>query len=179
MRDSLLPAVSSFCSGLSPVRPIFAETKNQWARDDPAFVVITSVLVAVASAAYCVAYAPLPSHPVLAHAAVPYLQSLPMLRTPRPTPTAVPPAAPGRFGDTFFRSVLTILSAVVVDFLLLGCVLATSGWWDHSAPLRTRCLQQQPATGALAPLDQACSTGARQALVQPVSSGDGDAQPRG
>lgn len=32
-----------------------AETKNQWARDDPAFVVITSLLVAVAAAAYCVA----------------------------------------------------------------------------------------------------------------------------
>lgn len=35
-----------------------AETKNQWARDDPAFVVITSLLVAVAAAAYCVACAP-------------------------------------------------------------------------------------------------------------------------
>jgi UNC-50 family len=30
------------------------QTKNQWARDDPAFVVITSVLVAVAATAYCV-----------------------------------------------------------------------------------------------------------------------------
>ncbi|TQD83034.1 hypothetical protein C1H46_031410 [Malus baccata] len=32
------------------------ETKNQWARDDPAFVVICSVLLAVATLAYCAAY---------------------------------------------------------------------------------------------------------------------------
>lgn len=33
----------------------FAETKNQWARDDPAFVVICSLLLAVATLAYCAA----------------------------------------------------------------------------------------------------------------------------
>ncbi|XP_010547979.1 PREDICTED: protein unc-50 homolog isoform X2 [Tarenaya hassleriana] len=32
------------------------QTKNQWARDDPAFVVICSLLLAVATIAYCVAY---------------------------------------------------------------------------------------------------------------------------
>ena len=32
------------------------QTKNQWARDDPAFLVITSGFIAVASTAYCVAY---------------------------------------------------------------------------------------------------------------------------
>ncbi|CAN6554851.1 unnamed protein product [Malus baccata var. baccata] len=32
------------------------QTKNQWARDDPAFVVICSVLLAVATLAYCAAY---------------------------------------------------------------------------------------------------------------------------
>jgi hypothetical protein len=31
------------------------ETKNQWARDDPAFVVISSLLLAVAALAYCAA----------------------------------------------------------------------------------------------------------------------------
>lgn len=30
------------------------QTKNQWARDDPAFVVVCCVLLAGASAAYCV-----------------------------------------------------------------------------------------------------------------------------
>ena len=30
------------------------QTKNQWARDDPAFVVLTSLLVAIAATAYCV-----------------------------------------------------------------------------------------------------------------------------
>ncbi|KAI4367598.1 hypothetical protein MLD38_023319 [Melastoma candidum] len=32
------------------------QTKNQWARDDPAFIVITSLLLMVATAAYCAAY---------------------------------------------------------------------------------------------------------------------------
>ncbi|XP_060667355.1 uncharacterized protein LOC107426990 isoform X3 [Ziziphus jujuba] len=32
------------------------QTKNQWARDDPAFVVICSLLLAVATLAYCVAF---------------------------------------------------------------------------------------------------------------------------
>ncbi|TXG64221.1 hypothetical protein EZV62_011215 [Acer yangbiense] len=32
------------------------ETKNQWARDDPAFVVICSLLLSVATIAYCAAY---------------------------------------------------------------------------------------------------------------------------
>ncbi|KAH7575315.1 hypothetical protein JRO89_XS02G0081600 [Xanthoceras sorbifolium] len=32
------------------------ETKNQWARDDPAFVVICSLLLSVATMAYCAAY---------------------------------------------------------------------------------------------------------------------------
>ncbi|KAH7518040.1 hypothetical protein FEM48_Zijuj09G0128400 [Ziziphus jujuba var. spinosa] len=35
---------------------LVSETKNQWARDDPAFVVICSLLLAVATLAYCVAY---------------------------------------------------------------------------------------------------------------------------
>ncbi|KAI4298508.1 hypothetical protein L6164_032058 [Bauhinia variegata] len=32
------------------------QTKNQWARDDPAFVVISALLLAVATMAYCAAY---------------------------------------------------------------------------------------------------------------------------
>ncbi|KAG2704129.1 hypothetical protein I3760_06G170600 [Carya illinoinensis] len=35
---------------------LVSETKNQWARDDPAFVVICSILLMVATLAYCAAY---------------------------------------------------------------------------------------------------------------------------
>mmetsp|Transcript_57125 Transcript_57125/g.180812 ORF Transcript_57125/g.180812 Transcript_57125/m.180812 type:complete len:255 (+) Transcript_57125:132-896(+) len=63
------------------------QTKNQWARDDPAFVVICCALVAIAATAYCVA-----------------------------------------FGNGLWHSLLTVASAVLVDFLLLGCALATACW---------------------------------------------------
>ncbi|CAN1192476.1 Protein unc-50 homolog [Linum perenne] len=41
-----------------------SETKNQWARDDPAFVVICSLLLTVATLAYCAAYDHSASHTV-------------------------------------------------------------------------------------------------------------------
>ncbi|CAI0445401.1 unnamed protein product [Linum tenue] len=41
-----------------------SETKNQWARDDPAFVVICSLLLAVVTLAYCAAYDHSASHAV-------------------------------------------------------------------------------------------------------------------
>eukprot|EP00798_Chlamydomonas_sp_ICE-L_P023168 gene23166-30376_t len=63
------------------------QTKNQWARDDPAFVVVTCVLVALASIAYCVT-----------------------------------------FGDSLWHSFMTVISAVLVDFLLLGFAVASAGW---------------------------------------------------
>ena len=66
---------------------IYAETKNQWARDDPCFVVLMCALVAVAALCYCLA-----------------------------------------FGHTIWHSLLTIVSAVVVDFLALGALLASAGW---------------------------------------------------
>ncbi|KAK4799530.1 hypothetical protein SAY86_024895 [Trapa natans] len=40
------------------------QTKNQWARDDPAFVVICSFLLAVATLAYCAAYGHSAAHAV-------------------------------------------------------------------------------------------------------------------
>ncbi|CAN1192471.1 Protein unc-50 homolog [Linum perenne] len=40
------------------------QTKNQWARDDPAFVVICSLLLTVATLAYCAAYDHSASHTV-------------------------------------------------------------------------------------------------------------------
>ncbi|MEW5315733.1 MAG: hypothetical protein WDW38_007140 [Sanguina aurantia] len=75
------------------------QTKNQWARDDPAFVVVCCLLVAAASTAYCVTY-----------------------------------------GDSLWHSLLTVLSAVVVDFLLLGCAVATAGWLISNRFLRKRNL---------------------------------------
>ncbi|XP_035542633.1 protein unc-50 homolog isoform X2 [Juglans regia] len=40
------------------------QTKNQWARDDPAFVVICSILLMVATLAYCAAYGHSAGHAV-------------------------------------------------------------------------------------------------------------------
>ena len=36
--------------------------------------------------------------------------------------------APCRYGDNVWRAILGILSAVLVDFLLLGLIIATAGW---------------------------------------------------
>lgn len=63
------------------------QTKNQWARDDPAFVVVISILVALSAVAYCVT-----------------------------------------FGDSVWHSVWTVMSAVLIDFLLLGILIATAAW---------------------------------------------------
>ncbi|CAI7879249.1 unnamed protein product [Closterium sp. NIES-53] len=53
--DAPLPL--SPLSPLSPFRPVRrAETKNQWARDDPAFVVISAMLLAISASSYCIAY---------------------------------------------------------------------------------------------------------------------------
>ncbi|GMH13498.1 hypothetical protein Nepgr_015339 [Nepenthes gracilis] len=41
------------------------QTKNQWARDDPAFVVICSLLLSVSTLAYCAAYGNSPGHAVV------------------------------------------------------------------------------------------------------------------
>jgi hypothetical protein len=41
------------------------QTKNQWARDDPAFIVICSLLLVVATVAYCVTYDHSSSHAVV------------------------------------------------------------------------------------------------------------------
>ncbi|XRB08206.1 UNC-50 [Pycnococcus provasolii] len=71
------------------------QTHNQWARDDPAFVVICSALVSFSATAYCIA-----------------------------------------FGYSVWHSLLTVLSAVVVDFLLLGVAIGTAGWLLSNKYLR-------------------------------------------
>lgn len=72
------------------------QTKNQWARDDPAFVVINSFLVGMAALAYCIA-----------------------------------------FGGSVWHSAFTILSAVFVDFLGAGLIIATACWALANRYLRT------------------------------------------
>jgi hypothetical protein len=42
---------------------------------------------------------------------------------------------PYSFADSFSHTLLTITSAVLVDYLLLGVVLATSGWCARAAAL--------------------------------------------
>lgn len=77
------------------------QTKNLWARDDPAFILVISLLIVLASCAYCVA-----------------------------------------FSDTFGHAVLTILSVVSIDFVLLGCATATAGWLVSNNFLRKKNLHQ-------------------------------------
>jgi hypothetical protein len=45
--------------------PVISETKNQWARDDPAFVVILILFLVFATSAYCAAYGESASHAAL------------------------------------------------------------------------------------------------------------------
>lgn len=117
------------------------QTKNQWARDDPAYVIICCLLVAVAAFAYCVAWA----------------SGTRLLHLPWRTYLGFGPSsfwdiqyvfggtgrqsiiyrsfwvwrfcAICRFGHELWHSLITILSAVVIDFLLVGCGIATAGWW--------------------------------------------------
>ena len=65
-----------------------ARTKHQWARDDPAFVVVLLYLLAVASVAWCLA-----------------------------------------FGFSGGETTATVLYVLLVDFLAVGAVLASVGWW--------------------------------------------------
>jgi len=65
-----------------------ARIRHQWARDDPAFVVILLYLLAVASLAWCLA-----------------------------------------FGFSGGETTATILYVLLVDFLAVGAVLASVGWW--------------------------------------------------
>ena len=102
-----------------------AETKNQWARDDPAFVVITCALVAAAACAYCAA--------CVTRDAAQY--------------AGADTSAARSFAESFTHTVLTVTSAVLVDYLLLGVVLATSGWCDVRSALRRAATHAQKRAG--------------------------------
>jgi ABC-type anion transport system duplicated permease subunit len=67
------------------------QTKNQWARDDPAFAVVCCLLLAAAAAAYCATY-----------------------------------------GHSLWHSLLSIVSAVVVDFLVIGLAISSTCWCVHA-----------------------------------------------
>lgn len=73
------------------------QTKNIWARDDPAFVVVCAGLVALGGFGFSVF-----------------------------------------FSSSWKRAVSGIFSAVLVDYLLLGCAIATAGWILSNSYLRRR-----------------------------------------
>jgi hypothetical protein len=69
--------------------PVNIETKNQWARDDPAFIVIEAAFVAIAALAYAIAF----RHP------------------------------------SFWGYLWTVLYCVIVDWLLIGFIVASTCRW--------------------------------------------------
>jgi hypothetical protein len=71
------------------------QTKNQWARDDPAFVALLLLFTAAASLSYAVAY-----------------------------------------HGTSWRVISLIFWTVLVDFLALGLLIATTTWWVANKYLR-------------------------------------------
>lgn len=75
------------------------QTKNQWARDDPAFVVVTSALVIIAAIAYC-----------------------------------------ATFGHSLWHAAWTVVSALVVDYLLIGFTVATAGWFISNRFLKKKAV---------------------------------------
>jgi len=75
------------------------QAKNQWSRDDPAFVVVSALFVFAAALSYCITF--------------------------------------GNFGA---HAVLTLVSAVVVDYLLIGIVFSTACWL-----ISNRFLRRKPA----------------------------------
>jgi len=74
------------------------QTKNQWARDDPAFVAILIVFLSMASLAYAVAFKV----------------------------------------SSFFTIIKLIFWTVFIDFISIGVVVATLGWWISNKYLRIR-----------------------------------------
>ena len=117
------------------------QTKSQWARDDPAYVIICCCLVALAGTSYCVTYAPTPAHcpsagcTALAPGPHPLLDlTSAQLLLPKLAGTLRGALLRGaglplrRFSRGLWDTVSTVVSAVLVDFLLVGCGIATAGW---------------------------------------------------
>ena len=85
------------------------QTKNQWARDDPAFVVVCAAFQAIAATAYCVTYG-----------AVTCCHAIAAALHPQRNQRAA--------GLGFFDAVYSIFSAVFIDFLTVGALVATATW---------------------------------------------------
>ncbi|CAL5438070.1 unnamed protein product [Camellia sinensis] len=110
LKPSLLNAVMS-TSTLSTI----SKTKNQWARDDPAFIVICSFLLAVSTLSYCAAHRNLVCKGILA--------------------SFNHPEGFGKFQGTT-HAVFVIISVLLIHFLLIGVVLATCCWFLTNNYLR-------------------------------------------
>jgi UNC-50 family len=127
------------------------QTKNQWARDDPAFIVVTAALLAAAALAHCIACVTAPSPgPSQVHAldsAVHLLCCNKCLVSPddlagldetnhnmRAKWELTRGLACCRFGHGLWNSVITTLSAIFVDFLGIGVLFATACWCVSLAP---------------------------------------------
>jgi hypothetical protein len=97
-----------------------SETKNQWARDDPAFVAILLVFLTVASLAYGVAFH-YDSFTNILHIIFWTVSSL-----SRHIPEGYKEERERE--DREEREKQLILWKIFVDFLLLGFAVATCGW---------------------------------------------------
>eukprot|EP00892_Ulva_mutabilis_P006788 jgi/Ulvmu1/4481/UM002_0206.1 len=75
------------------------QTKNQWARDDPAFLVVCMYLLVVVSTAYCIA-----------------------------------------FSDDVWKSILTILTVICIDFLGIGVLFSTLCWFISNRFLKRKAV---------------------------------------
>ncbi|KAL2928153.1 Protein unc-50-like protein [Bienertia sinuspersici] len=104
------------------------QTKNQWARDDPAFVVICSLLLAVSTLAYCAAKDMVHNkkHNVVCNDTrnVDYRSEL---RSEKFVPNCEAKAA-RLYDHSIGHAVYVVLSVLLFHFVLTGAVLATCCW---------------------------------------------------
>jgi len=109
----------------------FAETKDQWARDDPAFVLIMTALITVGFARCC--------DVIVSPCTIPH------------TPVVFQIAAVA-YGIAFQLSTVGawvwLLMQVMAQFYLTGAIVATTGWYvrlvsPHHEPHRSRDVQRR------------------------------------
>ncbi|CAL5434095.1 unnamed protein product [Camellia sinensis] len=95
------------------------QTKNQWARDDPAFIVICSFLLAVSTLSYCAAHRNLVCKGILVSFNHP--EGFRKFQG---------------FDHSTTHAVFVIISVLLIHFLLIGVVLATCCWFLTNNYLR-------------------------------------------
>jgi hypothetical protein len=127
------------------LRRDLTETKNQWARDDPAFVVVCSFLLAVAASAFCAALVFLCLFCsfrsaiffclmlILLAVDLTHYVFIVLCQSLMWCVWYVVCVICGvffcRYGDNVAKAVLIVVSVVCVHFLLVGISLATICWW--------------------------------------------------